>query len=454
MRRQIIISAVLIVALLGVGAGVAIFLVETAPQPPTSNPARAALPVRGLELRPQTVVEPIVGYGTARADRSARIAAQVSGEVVELHRNLRVGASVDAGELLVRIDDRDYQRQLDRARSLLAGGEAELRRLDVEEKNVDRLIGIATTELEISQREYERVLGLFEAGQAPRRELDVARQGYERARRTLQVLENQKALLPQQRATELAKCDLHRADIALAELSVERCRIRAPFPGRLEAVEVEVGERVSVGTRLLTLLDPDLIEVPIELPVSLRDRVTNGAACRLKLESDREVAWKGQVARIAPSAAPATRTFSLFVEVDNRRQAQPLMPGLFVRAQIDGPTWRDVLIVPRGVIQQEHVYVYDDGLARRRPVSVNRHLFDQAVVDGLRPGEVVITSNLDALFEGAPVRMQAVAFQDETVAAEAGGVGVSPGEQTTGSEAPVDGAPVEASSALDAVRGS
>lgn len=440
MRRQLIISLILIAALLGIGGGLTALLIRTAPQPPTSDTERPALLVRGLELSPQTVVEPIVGYGTARADRYAWIAAQVSGEVVELNPNLRVGASVDAGELLLRIDDREYQHRLARAHSLLAADQAELQRLVVEEENVDRLIEIATTELEIGQREYERVLGLFEAGQAPRRELDVARQNHERARRTLRVLENQKALLPPQRAVQLATRDLHRADVGLAELDVERCRVGAPFRGRLEAVEVEIGERVSIGTRLVALLDPDLIEVPIELPVSLRDRVADRAACRLRLESNPDATWSGQIVRIAPSAAQATRTFSLFVEVDNTRQQQPLMPGTFVRAQIDGPTWRDVLIVPRGVIQQGHVYVYNGGLALRRAVTISRHLLDRTVVRGLKPGETVITSNLDALFDGAPVRIQ----QRETVAADPDG----------DSDEPVDEAPAQVPPKPDTVRGS
>ncbi len=414
MKRQIIISLMLIVALLAVGLASSALLIRTAPHPPTSDLEQPALLVRTLELTPRTVVEPIVGYGTARADRYAWIAAQVSGELVELSPKLHIGVLVEAGELLIRIDDREYQHQLDRARSLLAADKAQLARLEIEEKNVDRLVEIATTEVEIAQREYERVLGLFESEQAPRRELDLARQGFERARRTLRILENQKALFPQQRAVLTAGRDQHRAEVGLAELHVERCRVRAPFRGQIEAVEVEIGERVNVGSRLFALLDPDLIEVPIELPVSLRGRVAGGANCQLMLESNRGVVWSGQVVRVAPSAALDTRTFSLFVEVDNTSQEQPMMPGLFVRARIDGPTWRDVLIIPRGIIQQEHVYIYDDGLARRRAVSVERHLYDQTVISGLRPGEIVITSNLDALYDRAPVRIQ----QDATVATD------------------------------------
>jgi RND family efflux transporter MFP subunit len=203
---------------------------------------------------------------------------------------------------------------------------------------------------------------------------------------------------------------------------------------------VELGERVNPGARLFGLLDPDSIEVPIELPVSLRDRVSVGSACRLKLESNEEVSWSGQVARIAPSAARATRTFSLFVEVDNTRQQQPLMPGLFVRAGIEGPVWRDALVIPRGIVQREHVFVYDNGLARRRVVKIERHLLDQTVVSGLRAGEIVITSNLDALFDGATVRLQPSGTAARDRAGEA--------------EAPAKAAPAGAPPESEAVHGS
>lgn len=405
MQGRIIISATLIVAFLGLGGGVAYRLISTPPAPPTREDKRPALLVRSVTLEPQTIVEPIIGYGAARADRHARVAAQVSGEIVELNPDFRVGTPVTEGELLVRIDDREYQRQLDRTLSLLAADEAQLKQLDVEEQNTDRLIEIADSELQIAQREYERVLGLFEAKQAPRRELDLARQDHERARRALMTLENRRRLVPQERAAQEASRDLHAADLELTRIAVERCSVRAPFRGRLETADVEIGERVSIGMRLFALLDPDLIEVPIELPVSVRDRVSVDADCRLSLESNSDTEWRGRVARVSPQAKEATRTFSLYVEIDNTEHEQPLMPGVFVRAMISGPTWSDALVIPRGAIEQDHVFIGVDGMARLRDVTVKRRIFDQAIVDGLSPGDAIIVSNLDALYDGAAIRM-------------------------------------------------
>ncbi|MCP4592436.1 MAG: efflux RND transporter periplasmic adaptor subunit, partial [bacterium] len=191
--------------------------------------------------------------------------------------------------------------------------------------------------------------------------------------------------------------------------NLDRCRITAPFAGRIDQVGVELGERIQVGQELLALLNPELIEVPIELPISVRHRVRSDAACRLSIDSSGEVVWSGRVQRISPSASEFTRTFKLYVEVDNRQQDERLVPGSFVRAEIDGPTLEDVLIIPRGVVQQGRVYVYRTGQAHPCPVQVVRHLQDRAVVTGLQPGDRVITSNLDALYDGAAVSLEGTA---------------------------------------------
>ena len=393
----------LIAAFLGAGAAVAALLIGSATPPATVERVRAPLVVEAARLTLTSVVEPLVGYGVARADRSAVLSAEVAGTIVELAPRLRVGEAFAAGDLLLRIDERDYTQRLARARGALAGVEAQLRQVDVETENVARLIDIAQTESQIAEREYQRVLELFEQGQAPRRELDLARQTLEATRRGLQTQENARALIPERRAALRAERDAREADASMATLDLERCRVTAPFSGRVASVPAELGERVSVGAPLLTLLDPDLIEVSIELGASLRGRVREGAPARLTIEQGEPATWSGAVRRIAPQADERTRTFAVFIEVDNTRAPTPLMPGAFVRAIVDGERLENVLLAPRDAIQQDRVFVCEDGVARRRVVSVERNLLNRSVILGLRAGDVLITSNLDTLYDGMPV---------------------------------------------------
>ena len=422
----------LVVVLLSGGAAMMIVLIQTSPDPPLIASSRPPLTVRAVKLQPRPTREVITGYGTARADRLAWVATQVAGEIVEVSETLKPGAWVSSAPSrfgaasaspppsapqapspearaplhpLVRIDEREYRAALDRARSQLAADQAILEQLLLEEENVTRLIEIAGEESAAAEREYGRIRDLLEQGNSNPREADQARMVFERARRALQVLINQKALLPQRRVQQEATCRLRRADVTLALLNVERCTIYAPFAGQLDQVNAELGQRVRPGELLFSILDPVRIEVPIELPISLRGHVQPDAACRLSLESRADAVWTGRVARIAPSADEMTRTFALFVEVDNSTQAQPLIPGMFVRGEIDGLLWNDALVVPRGCIQDQRVFVYRDGRAFRKAVHVLGHLLDRAVISGLNEGEIVITSNLDTLYDGAPVQV-------------------------------------------------
>ncbi|MCK4661178.1 MAG: efflux RND transporter periplasmic adaptor subunit, partial [Phycisphaerae bacterium] len=406
MRRQIVVSVILIAVLLVGGAGISRYLIHSRPSPPTREVTRPPLLVKALAVQPQTVVEPIIGYGTARADRFTRISAQVSGEIVELGDWLKPGVEVHKEQTLLRIDEEEYVSRLTSAESRLAADQAQLAQLEVEEGNTDRLIAIAGQELEIAQRDFDRVKELLESGESHPREHDQYYRILQQVRSAMQVLQNRKALLPSRRAQVQAVCRTRQAEVDLAQLNVNRCKIIAPFDGRIDEVAVELGDRVQIGRELVTLLNPDLIEVPIELLASVRHRVRVGARCRLSVESTAGVDWAGQVKRMSPTASENTRTFKLYVEVNNTGQAQTLVPGFFVRAVIDGPTLEDVLIVPRGAIQQGHVFVYNAGKAHPRGVKIVRHLLDQTVVTGLQPGEVVITSNLDALYEGVPVRLE------------------------------------------------
>ena len=123
-------------------------------------------------------------------------------------------------------------------------------------------------------------------------------------------------------------------------------------------------------------------------------------------ESRQDVVWRGSVSRIAPSANETNRSFRIYVDIDNRAQARPLIPGMFVRARIDGPTHADVIAVPRGSVQDGSVFVSHDRRVQRRGVTIVRRLAEYTIVSGLDPGEIVITSNLDALSVGMQVKLE------------------------------------------------
>ncbi len=407
MQRKLIVSLILIAVILIVAVGVSQWLVSIRKPPPRQQVSRPPLLVNAVKVRYETVTEWFEGYGTATADRHADISAEVAGRIVELPQELRTGTSVREGQLLMRIDEKEYRLILQRVQSKLAADRAQLNQLEIELANLDRLLATSSNELESMKWEYEKVKELYDSGNAPQREYAQARRLYEQTTRIHQQLENQKALIPQRREQLQAMIRNSEAEVETARLNLDRCTITAPFDGQVSALNTEIGERVPIGKPLISLTDPRLIDIPIELPLSVRDRVRVGARCTLRYESSPDNVWEGSVHRISPTANSQMRTFDAYVLVDNSEQVHRMTPGSFVTGRVEGATLPDAMLVPRQANRRGRVFVYDPETrsARPRDIEIVRHLEDRSIISGLQQGEIVITSNLDTLTDGMSVRL-------------------------------------------------
>ncbi len=402
-------SAGLICAFLGGGAAIRHYLITTRLPVPRSESGSLPPLVKVQQLVHEDIEDEFLGYGSARAECEASIAAEVGGLIIEIPEGIKDGSHVSRGDILVRIDSRQFDKQLNRAQGLLADVEAQLDRLDVEKENAQRLIAIARQEVKVNHDEYKRLADLFEREVASKKEWDFARLAYQRASRELQSLENQLALIEPRKAAQAAAGIARTADVELAALNVERCTVKAPFTGQLQELLVEVGDRVGIGSPIVHMIDPRRIEVPIELPLGVHPRLSVGAACSLTIDSMPGVQWDIPVSRIAPIADSHSRTFTVFVEVDNAIQATPMVPGFFLTARITGPTMRDAFVIPRGAIVQDHVFVLEGDIAKTRQVKTQTLIGDRAVVTGqLSSGDLVVLTNMDRLYEGAKVRRNAL----------------------------------------------
>jgi multidrug resistance efflux pump len=405
-RSKLLPSIILIVLLIGVGGGIAGLLYafrEETPRREVGNPAPV---VEWIALQMETVTEGFRGYGSAEPVREANLAAEVAGRVIELVDDIRAGSIIKEGRALVRLDAREYRHTLDRANALADAAQAGIDELLTEAEKLNELIETAEDEVRVAHNEYLRVADLFERDHAAKKEYDFANLAYQQARRVLQGYQKEAAKTGPRKAGLIASRQARLADAELAKLQIERCEIRAPFGGRIRALNVELGERVGPGSVLMSLIDPSHVEIAIRLPAAVYSRTRVGAACRLESESMPGVMWSGQVARIAPAADETTRTFAAYVEVDNTVQSQPLVPGTFVWAEVQGPVYEDRILIPRGAIRDGYALVAEQGLARRRSVTVERRIGDRAIVFGeVARGDRLILTHLDQLSDGSPVRL-------------------------------------------------
>lgn len=401
-------SVTLIVVLLVLGSLGAYMLDITKPKPQRSESLALPPLVELLTLRPQNTPEQFRGYGSARADRESLIAAEVNGAVAMIPPEVKDGAPISAGQVLVQLDARQYERQLQRARGQLDDVIAQIAQLDIEEDNLQKLIAIARQELKVNEDEYKRLTDLFEEKVASKKEWDFARLTMQKASRELQGLENSLALLPSRRLSLLAAKESRSAEVELATLDVERCTVVAPFDGRIQERYVEVGDYVTISSPIARIIDPRRIEIPIELPLGVRPRVEVGAMCALTVDSMPKAKWLLPLTRIAPMADQQSRTFTVFIDVDNAEQDRPLMPGYFLTARVTGPVIQDALVIPRGAIIDNRVYVSKGDKAELRSINIETLIGDRAVISGdIAPGDHVILTNLDRLHDGCTIRVDA-----------------------------------------------
>ena len=236
-------------------------------------------------------------------------------------------------------------------------------------------------------------LAAAEAGEAlARRQLDSARRLYERG--ALSAIELQSA----QAAYDVAAGQLAgaRAQLAGAAEAAGHAAVSAPFDGRVSTRDVNLGEAVSPGQLLFTVVDARILELAGEVPVQTAVQLRPGARVSFSVEDYPGEQFVGEVARVEPVADEATRRVGVYLRVPN--QAGRLMGGVFATGRVAVGASTTGVTVPaaalRGSADTLYVWLVRGGALERRAVQLLQ-LDDAASVvqlRGITAGDTVIVS--------------------------------------------------------------
>ncbi|QQP89750.1 hypothetical protein IGS68_00195 [Skermanella sp. TT6] len=402
--------------------------------------AETARPARVIEVAALPVAPRATGFGTVRPDRVWTAIAQVGGTVVETHPDLKRGALLPAGALLVRIDPADYQLAIARMEAQRRSVEAQIRELDVREENLRQAVAIEREALAVTTQDVERKRNLQASGAGSQSALDQALNSMLAQRQRLQGQQTSLDLIPSQRDQLRATAALQDSQLAEARLALERTEIRMPFAGRINEVSVERGQYAAPGTQLAGADGIELAEVPAQVPLDRLRPLVAGLLGGGSVEPDRglppldrlgleatvrlrtgtlSAEWPARFARMGDGVDPKTRTIDVMVVVDQPYARAipgirpPLTKGMFVEVELKAPPGPPVPVIPRAALQPgDHVHVAtrDDRLEIRRVTVADAHGGFITVAEGLRPGERVVISDLIPAVEGmllAPLRDEA-----------------------------------------------
>ncbi|MGD8543226.1 MAG: hypothetical protein PVI39_13105, partial [Desulfobacteraceae bacterium] len=251
LKRIVICSLVL-----GLGFAGMLALTSLKKPPGEAVQQEPAIRVRVTTVAPEDVAVVISGFGEVRPLRTVVMAAEVAGRVVQVHPRLVVGEVIPAGAELFRIDDRDYRAAFQEADAAAAQWATAIERLQ-KQATIDRQrLQTLERSRELSRSEFQRLKKLYEDDMVGTRSgVEGAERAYNAAVDQAAQLAQAVALYPLQiREAEKSLAAAHaRREAAAARL--ERCRVAAPFRGRVRQAAIEVGQYVSPGQQVLTLAD-------------------------------------------------------------------------------------------------------------------------------------------------------------------------------------------------------
>lgn len=356
--------------------------------------AAPATPVGVLTLQPQRVELSAELAGRTVAYQTAEVRPQVSGIVKT--RAFTEGSDVKTGQVLYQIDPASYQAALDSAKAALAKAEANATTARLKAGRYDELAGIDAV--------------------------------------SKQLRDDARAALQQAQADVAAAT----AAVRTAQIDLDRTRVAAPIAGRIGRSAVTPGALVTAnqaGTMAtLQQLDPiyvDVTQTSAEL-LRLQRQLADGtlqrdaagqARVKLLLEDGSTYALEGRLQFSELQVDPASGSVTLRAQFPNPKRQ--LLPGMYVRAQVQSGVQAQALLVPQSAVSRDAkgnatALVVKDGKAEARQLQASTVVNGQwLVTSGLAAGDQLIVDGLQRLRPGAPVQAAPAAPATAQIAASA-----------------------------------
>jgi membrane fusion protein (multidrug efflux system) len=294
---------------------------------------------------------------------STIVSPKVSGYIAEV----LVGDNqpVQAGQLLARIDDRDFRTALNQAHADVAASEAAVRNLDaqialqqplIEQGTAD--VAAAEANLKFAQEEQARYDGLMKTGSGT---IQRAQQTDAALREKVAQLQHGKSgllaaerkvdVLTTERAKAVAQLDRARAVEAQAALNLSYTEIAAPVEGTVGARSLRVGQFVQAGTQLMAVVPLDAVYVVANFKETQLTHVRNGQPVEIRIDSFHDTKLKGHVDSLSPASGlefallppdNATGNFTKIVQrvpvkivLDDHGLSGLLRPGMSAEPTVD-----------------------------------------------------------------------------------------------------------------------
>ena len=258
MIRTIIPLLVLAVGVVGYGA-----IIRFCKKPPAPRPVENPGPpiVQTALVKTQTEGLTIHADGRVVPYREITVNAEVPGRLVKKENICRAGNYVTKGTLLMQIDPKDYNLEVQRLTKEVEQAKTAIREVDVQEANTKKLVELARDSLALEIAEVKRLELLEKKNVVTSSELDAERRNELLARDALVKLENQLLVYATQKERLQSAMELAMVQLDRANYDLERTDIKAPIDGMIINDYVESDAYVNPGEKLFSMEDVSAVEV-------------------------------------------------------------------------------------------------------------------------------------------------------------------------------------------------
>lgn len=378
------------VLVLALASALAVALVKTRPQAQKKpQQERAQL----VEVKPVTLSTEhlqVSARGNVVAARQLDVQPQVAGQLTYVNPELVVGGLLKSGDIIAKVDRRDYQLTLDERQAAVLDAQA---RYDVERG-----------QQAIAKKEWE----LFNKGRDAAQDSGLATR-----KPQLQIA---------QVAVDSAKTRVDRA-----KLDLSRTTMRAPFNAIVRSESVEEGQLVTTQSRVASIVSTEQFWVQVALPLKhLADIQIPGYNAQAGSEvtivqelGEQRLERRGKVIRILGELDAVGRMAQVIVEVDDplnlkpehKDRGLPLLLGSFVEVIFDAGERESLVEVPRIAVHDgDTVFLLEQDRLKKRKVEIAWRRPDTVLIRaGLKPGEQLITSRVPNPIDGMKLRLEGAA---------------------------------------------
>lgn len=363
-----------------------------------SEPA-AAIQVSTAPVVERSTNRGVEVVGSLEAQDQVTVSSQGSGNLESISVDL--GSPVSRGQVIARIDQRELKLKRDQAEAALHQAEAKLGitrdgKIDPQKQPDVRQ---AVAALERARYDLTAAKKLFDAGTISNQQYDVYQKTVDQAearyQASLENVRNLEGIIEEKRAAlDLTKKQLADSDII------------SPLSGVVKEKTASRGEYLQPGKPVVTIVQINPLRLRLEVPETFAASIAKGQVVTLKVDSFPDREFKGVIKRINPSMDEKSRSLMAEAEVANPNAL--LRPGMFARSQIVSNSKTMALMVPEKAVVSlagvTKIFILEGSVAVERIVKLGaRDGSLVEILEGVKAGERVITSNAEQLHDGSAV---------------------------------------------------